>query len=560
MTFATERPSDAGSRARRDSCQPPSRRAVLTSLVGGLAFAILTPVDPASALDRMVFGGRAALSRSRPAPLGATAWLAEPGHEGLFSFRLDVSADLANLADTLGKRQSIVIPAASGNGAWVRLATAEIRPEWYGADGAGDDTNALQQALDALGVRGSRLVLAGDYRISARLSLVGRSNFAIVGPGRISASSAMPVASGRQCLLLDGCTDFTISDLAIDAHPNRRGAAVTSAHAVEIRSCRRFTFQRLSITNSPADCLYIAAAARNAHDPAKHSSDGLFQSCAFVGGVRQGVSIIQGRGIRFEECRFTGTSGAAPQAGVDLESNPRDVEGAIEDIAFTGCVFEANGGYGLLVGSAHAPRRIAVRGCTFRGNTAGAISWQGRDGMIEDCVFDGTAAVRGCIDIGASKAAGWLDVVRPRVVNASDASPFVYVHRIAGGFVRLIDTASAQIGLVATFRAPNCLVSGGTFRRTRDGAVALSGPGCAVTDATFSKFSGTVVTLGAKGCSVSGCLFSEPAQPSPHGVVRALTGTGAVIRGNRFSGLGSRDHAIIAPAAAQAIVTDNTIE
>ncbi|MGN6500315.1 MAG: right-handed parallel beta-helix repeat-containing protein [Tsuneonella sp.] len=485
-------------------------------------------------------------------------WLAEPGHEGLFSFRPDVPAGLANLS--LAKGQSIVIPVVSGGGAWVRLTSGEIRPEWYGAGGSGDDTRALQQALDALGVRGSRLVLAGEYRISARLVLVNRSNFAIAGPGRISASSAMPVASDKQCLLLVGCSDFTISDLAIDAHPERRAAAVTAAHAVEVRSCSRFAFQGVSVTNSPADCLYIAAAARDARNAGMHTSDGLFKGCTFAGGFRQGVSIIQGRGIRFEDCRFTGASGAAPQAGVDLESNPPDLDGAIEDIAFTGCVFEANDGFGLLVASAHTPRRITVRNCTFRGNAAGAISWQGRDGLVEDCVFDGTVAVRGCIDIGASKSAGWLDVVRPRILNASGASPFVYVHRLAGGSVRLIDTVGTQIGLVANFRAPNCTISGGAFEQTREGAVALSGTGCAVTDATFSKFGGTVITIGAQGCSVTGCVFDDPAQASPQGVVRALPATRATIRGNRFSGLGARGHAITAPAAAEAIIESNTVE
>ena len=541
-----------------------TRRALAGTLFAASAGLALTSSSGLGIPSARRFADRRALSQAAGAA-GERAWLQEPGIEGWFRFESAPAAGLVSPFRSLGSLQTMVVPSIAG-GVWNRLVEDAIRPEWFGAANVrgGDDAPALQAAIDALGQRGNTLVLEGDYTISRRLDVRGKSGFRISGPGRISASSAMPVRSDYQCLMFDHCVDFEVADIVLDGGSAVRKGPLTAAHALEIRSCSKFALRRIEVRNSVADCLYMAATADNARDSAKHSHDAAFEDCSFVNGRRQGVSIIQGRKLQFSRCRFAETAGSAPQAGVDLESNSRDLEGAIQDISFNDCVFEANRGYGLLVASEKTPRRIVARRCTFHNNVAGAVSWNGRNGLLEDCLFDGfdgTRAPRGCIDVGANPSAGWLDIVRARprgIRNQGAKSYFLYVHRAAAGQVRLLDTASAELGHVAHLRAANCTIEGGEFEATEDMAVVLAGTDCSVRNATFRRFKGTVVGLAGDRATVANCRFLDPGAQPAGGAVRLLAGQGSAILSNAFRGAGRQDRTISLAPKASATVRGNT--
>lgn len=505
----------------------------------------------------------------RVAQFGDEADVDQAGVEGRFTFTSDVGRALQEILRPLGSNQSMAVAAPRREGAppgyWLRQVDEELRPEWFGAvgrsDGAADDTRALQVALSAVGLVGRRLRVSGRHTISNRLVISQRTNFSIYGGGEIVAAPGMPVRPDFQCLLISECSDFLVEDLAIDGNRQSRTPRETSAHTIELRSCNNFEFRNVQALNAVADCLYVACTSVDVADPGRHSSAALFSRCVFANGFRQAVSIIQGRSIRFENCRFAGSNGTAPSAGVDLESNSSDIDHAIQGVSFADCLFEENEGYGLLVASAKTPIDISATNCLFRENLRGAVSFQGRGGRLTDCGFegfDGAKATRGCIDVGAAPEAGHLEIVRPRfsgIRNPSIAHFQVYVHAMNRGHVRLVDAAMQRGAFVAYFRGAGCHVSGGTFEGSPAGAITLNGSDCAVTDASFADFSGDIVRISGDRANVGACSFTDPAFNDERGIIRCLKGRGVQIAQNTFGGRGTGGTAItIAPAAAVSLV------
>ena len=191
-----------------------TRRAFTRALLTASAGLALTSSSGLALSAARRFADRHALSRAVGA-VGERVWLQEPGIEGWFRFGGAPVAGLALRFQSLGSAQTMVVPSIAGGGVWNRLVEDAIRPEWFGAASSpgDDDTSALQAAIDALGQRGSTLLLEGDYTISRRLDVRRKSGFRISGPAKISASSAMPVRSDYQSLLFDHCADFEVADL-----------------------------------------------------------------------------------------------------------------------------------------------------------------------------------------------------------------------------------------------------------------------------------------------------------------------------------------------------------
>lgn len=94
---------------------------------------------------------------------------------------------------------------------------------------------------------------------------------------------------------------------------------------------------------------------------------------------RQGISVISCAGFTARNCRFSGTSGAAPECGLDIEPNfPTDV---LKDILFENCVFDGNAQSGIAFylcqqTEESEPMSIVFRDCVSTGNAnSGIVSW-----------------------------------------------------------------------------------------------------------------------------------------------------------------------------------------
>lgn len=118
-------------------------------------------------------------------------------------------------------------------------------------------------------------------------------------------------------------------------------------------------------------------------------SNSLFENLILESNVRQGWSLVGGRGYTLVNCKFNNTGKgtpifSGPGAGVDLEQET----GLIRDIIFIGCEFANNGGASFLAVGDVAD--ILCLGCTFVGTTTWAIYGAPRRCKIADSTIVGS--------------------------------------------------------------------------------------------------------------------------------------------------------------------------
>lgn len=86
---------------------------------------------------------------------------------------------------------------------------------------------------------------------------------------------------------------------------------------------------------------------------------------------RQGMSVMNVRNMRVRHCEFSGTAGALPEAGIDIE--PYQIQQRIVGLLIENCRFEKNGWCGVAVNlfdlnAGSTPVDIVVRDCVFKNN------------------------------------------------------------------------------------------------------------------------------------------------------------------------------------------------
>ena len=103
----------------------------------------------------------------------------------------------------------------SGTGAVTRTAQAKMRDSVsvkdFGAvgDGVADDTAAIQLALNTLGVTANSVSFPkGNYKLTDSLVVTSKSDFAVIGPGRLTQTVA-----NKPSIKFISCTEFSVSNL-----------------------------------------------------------------------------------------------------------------------------------------------------------------------------------------------------------------------------------------------------------------------------------------------------------------------------------------------------------
>jgi hypothetical protein len=114
--------------------------------------------------------------------------------------------------------------------------------------------------------------------------------------------------------------------------------------------------------------------------PRLWSEDVVIRNCVAHDHHRQGISVISAVNLLVENCRFSGTRGTPPEAGIDLE--PDTEVQRLSNITVRDCLFENNAGHAILVylkpqSRKSAPVSIRFERCLSRMDAGVAGGWSG---------------------------------------------------------------------------------------------------------------------------------------------------------------------------------------
>lgn len=184
------------------------------------------------------------------------------------------------------------------------LISTVFRPEQFGAagDGITDDTDAMQDALDAAAVSGGIVVLSkASYLISS--SLLPASNITITGIGNSSV-----IISGTADLHIINTTSTAPSNIVIDNFKIVAAGDISSNNAscIVMRNATNFKITRMYLSNTYEDGVYVY-----------NSTCGLIEDIYCDDTRRQGIAVVDGSDITIRHIRGEGTMGHL----VDIEPN-----------------------------------------------------------------------------------------------------------------------------------------------------------------------------------------------------------------------------------------------
>lgn len=168
--------------------------------------------------------------------------------------------------------------------------------------------------------------------------------------------------------------------------------------ALALRGVKNVRVEGLRTESSGGDGFYVDGSGTR-----KWSEDVVFRDCVAEDHHRQGMSVISVVNLLVENCRFAGTRGTAPEAGIDLEPDTEDQR--MQNVVIRNCVFENNAGHQALVylkplTRKSAPVSVRFENCYARrtalmeggqaGMVVGAIGENGPQGLVEfvNCVSE----------------------------------------------------------------------------------------------------------------------------------------------------------------------------
>lgn len=328
----------------------------------------------------------------------------------------------------------------SGVGAAYRTVQSKLRDtvsvKDFGAvgDGVTDDTAAIQAALNAIGAGVCLRLGNATFKVSDALTVTGKTDFQIDGEGAtIIAANGMPVAAAKGLLYLTNCQRFTVKNLTFDGNRANRTPAEVPAHTVTLISCKRFIFENVHSNNAVVDGFYFATSDNT--DTSTYCQYFQMIGCYANNCYRQGASVINGYDFQFIGGAYTNTTGTAPQAGIDVESNVGATVGNTRG-AFIGVTFSGNAGAGLLLSDVGGSKVFSVEHCYFSQNAGGGIATFADQTRIRDSYFgnhSGAGITQGVVRFAAAATieSGLVDGCS--FENNSSTSGDIYFHSSTSG-------------------------------------------------------------------------------------------------------------------------------
>ena len=397
-----------------------------------------------------------------------------------------------------------LVSCACALAAFAASAAAPVPVSSFGYDPE-DATACFQKALDS-----DEPKLVVDFRPGGwnvgPLKLTRPNLELVLAPGVVVRAKKGAFIDGHDTLLSieAGARNVTVrggegSGFAMnkkDYADRSRYAFSTHRHAIALRGCRNVTLCNLTISDAGGDDIYVYRPV-----------DTLIENVTCTGAFRDAMSVIAAERLTVRNCRFVGTSGTAPNCGVDVESNnPSDF---LVDILFEKCLFKGNAASGFCVhlpglDSGSRPVSITVRKCEMtENNVDGIVTFASRP----DSPVAGRVVFENCISKGNRRSALHLANHEERSFKA-DFKDCTFDGR--GGISPTVALANSQISEdFAGVAFNNCRV----FSDTPDRTYSYSGmTGTGVTDV---RGAWSVVSPGEeKSFDLSVLKARHPSDPS----------------------------------------------
>ncbi len=274
-----------------------------------------------------------------------------------------------------------------------------VSAAWWGFDFE-DATACLQQAIDS---GAPRLVVPymGAPWIIRPITLRGNLELEFE-PGVVVLAKKDDFKGGGDCLFsARNCENITLR--GYNARMRMRKADYQSdayekaewRMTLDFAGCTNIRIEGVTLESSGGDGIYIGATEKQ-----PFCKDVLIRNVTCWNHHRQGISIISAVNLLIENCIMAGTSGTAPQAGIDLEPNRENEK--LVNVTVRNCTMFGNHGAGILVylkpmRSTSDPLSILFEDCHVRsgrdqGIGVGAIGDDGPGGYIEfrNCTVENT--------------------------------------------------------------------------------------------------------------------------------------------------------------------------
>ena len=239
-----------------------------------------------------------------------------------------------------------------------------INVRQFGAKGDGrddpGDTEAIQSAVDFAATHHSGIVFVpeGTYMINALKSINLPSNLTFQLSPRATLKAIPNSSPGYSVLKIYNRQNVTVTGGTIQGERGlHTGTTGEWGMGVDIRSSMNVTIRDVIAKDCWGDGFYIGKVTGSKDE----CHNVKLQNCIADNNRRQGCSVVSLIGGFIEECLFSNTNGTAPEAGLDIETNPTNI---IRNINVSNCIFSGNIGHGVRLDGGKAE----VSSCILSGN------------------------------------------------------------------------------------------------------------------------------------------------------------------------------------------------